>query len=123
MIVSDCLHFKNIRGFKVHDRKTSSALGHYTKLCRDAVGLLRFNKKKYALKAQNSATEEALSPLPVPNHCNDNVDFVPIDTLPPEVDLSILGEERPRKRYASVSELISQISLALDIWYSRTIPS
>ena len=51
MMVSDGLHFKNIRGFKVHDRKTSLALGRYTKLHRNAVSLLCFDKKKYALKA------------------------------------------------------------------------
>ena len=99
------LRFKNVRGFKVHDhaQKTNSAFGRYTKLHRNATGLLRVDKKKYALKAQNGATEEDLSPLPAPDHYIDDVNLVPMDTLPPETDLSILGEERPRKRYASVS--------------------
>ena len=107
IVPPDGLHFKNIRGFKVHDRKTSSTLGQYTKLHEDAAGLLHFNKKKYALKAQSSTAEEDLSPLAGPNRSIDDVDLVPIDALPPEVDLSILCEDGPRKRYASVNGLIS----------------
>ncbi|KAG9316186.1 hypothetical protein JVU11DRAFT_2208 [Chiua virens] len=101
------LHFKNTKGFKVLERKTfGQTEGHHTKVHRDVSGLLRLSKKKYNIKVQDGPTNEDLL---VPSSSTENPTFddvepISMDTLPPDSDIdAILGEEPPRRQYASVS--------------------
>jgi hypothetical protein len=100
---SDVLHFKKLKGFNLHKRKTPDSVSsrRHTKIHSDTQGKLRLARKVFQVKKKSNHCRQ---PSPVNTGFCHNVDIPDcVDNLPPEVDLSIM-DLRPRQANPSVGD-------------------